>query len=359
MKMKKILSILLALLVISAAFSGAASAATTVTVSPTTINAGRGVGSTFTIIYRVSAPDCPDPVTATRSQFYNPSVDPFFGDSPTSPSTLVIPIVRGQGIATEVLTVPAGTTEKAIRKKINRIFFYRSFSGCGLVDSLREITINITGEADADFRVNRMDLYFENRRAEITVQRNTPNLKAFVDIRYTGSGLLEGDWRVDNRTIQHVSQHVIYGRSITLSSPEIPSLPTFNEGSHVVQFVITKPETGLSVPSIVYFVETKEAKRVEPVRLVSPADRAVQDYAPMKFEWEKLGKPFQYLIGFYEKADGGVIFSALTKDGSYTLPDTVLKKTFAKGRPYYWKVVAFEEENAVAGESKMQSFSFK
>jgi len=357
--MKRIVSILLALLVICAAFSGAASAATTVTISPTTFNAARGVGSTFTIMYRVSAPDCPDPVTATRSQFYSPFSDVPFGDSPTSPSTLVIPIVRGQGIATEVLTVPAGTTEKAIRKKINRIFFSRTFNGCGLVNSLREFTINITGEADADFHVNRMELYFENRRPEITVQRNTPNLKAFVDLRYTGTGLLEGDWKVDGRTIQHVSQHVVYGRSITLSSPEIPSLPTFDEGSHIVQFIITKPETGLSVPSIVYFVEPKEAKRVEPIRLVSPADREVKDYAPVKFEWEKLGKSYQYLIGFYDKSDGGVIFSALTKDGSYTLPETVVKKTFSKGRPYYWKVVAFEEESAVAGESKMQSFSFK
>jgi len=357
--MKKILYTLLALLSVSAVFFGAASAATTVTVSPTTINAARGVGSTFTLIYRVNAPDCPDPVTGTKSQFYSPSSDVPFGDSPTSPSTLVIPIVRGAGIATEVLTVPAGTVEKALKRKINRIYFNRVFNGCGLVNYLREITINITGEADADFLVNRMDLYFENRRAEITVQRNAPNLKAFVDIRYTGTGLLEGDWKVDGRTIQHVSQHVTYGRTITLTSPEIPSLPTFNEGSHVVQFVITNPATGITTPSIVYFVESKEAKRSELIRLVSPADNGIQDYATLKFTWEKLGKPFQYLIGFYEKSDSGAIFSALTKDGSYTLPDTVVKKTFSKGKMYYWKVIAFEEESAVAGESKIQGFSFK
>lgn len=74
---------------------------------------------------------------------------------------------------------------------------------------------------------------------------------------------------------------------------------------------------------------------------------------------EKLERPYQYLIGFYEKPEGGVIFSALTKDGSYTLPESVVKKTFAKGKKYFWKVVAFEKESAVAGESKMQSFSFK
>ncbi len=359
MKMKNIVYILLALLVVSAAFSGAASAATTVTVSPTTLNTARGVGSTFTIIYRVSAPDCPDPVTATRSQFYNPNSDVFFGDSPTSPSTLVIPIVRGSGIATEILTVPAGTTEKALRKKFNRIFFNRVFNGCGLVNYLREITINITGEADADFLVNRMDLYFENRRAEITVPRNTPNLKAFVDIRFTGTGLFEGDWKVDGRTIQHVSQHITYGRSITLSSPEIPSLPTFNEGSHIVQFVISKPTTGITTPSIVYFVEPKEVKRTELIRTTTPVDKGIQDYTALKFTWDKLGKPFQYLIGFYENSDSGAIFSALTKDDSYTLPDTVVKKTFSKGKVYYWKVIAFEEESALAGESKIQSFSFK
>ncbi|MDP2156994.1 MAG: hypothetical protein Q8K68_04725, partial [Nitrospirota bacterium] len=287
--MKKILYILLAVLSVSAVFFGAVSAATTVTISPVTINSARGIGSTFTIMYRVSAPDCPDPVTATRSQFYSPYSDVPFGDSPTSPSTLVIPIVKGSGIATEILTVPAGTVERALKRKINRIFFNRVFNGCGLVNYSREITINITGEADADFLVNRMDLYFENRRAEITVPRNTPNLKAFVDIRFTGTGLLVGDWRVDGRTIQHVSQHVAYGRSLTLSSPEIPSLPTFNEGSHVVQFVITKPETGITMPSIVYFVEPKEAKRIESIRLVAPADREARDYASAKFAWEKLG----------------------------------------------------------------------
>jgi hypothetical protein len=355
--MKKILYILLALLSVSAAFSGAASAAPTVTASPASINVARGIPGTATIVYRVTQED---PGCSSQS---SPSGTFFIPDENigVNPIGITIPVVNTNGIATEILTVPIGVIERAIKKRTNRISYKRIFSGFGPCFHFPalSITINITGEADADFHVNRMDLYFENRRAEITVQRNTPNLKAFVDIRFTGTGLFEGDWKVDGRTIQHVSQHVTYGRTITLSSPEIPSLPTFNEGSHIVQFIITKPTTEITMPSIVYFVEPKEAKRIEPIRLLSPADRGAQDYASVKFAWEKLGKPFQYLIGFYETSDSGAIFSALTKDGSYTMPDTVLKKTFSKGKKYYWKVVAFEEESAVAGESKMQSFSIK
>lgn len=112
-----------------------------------------------------------------------------------------------------------------------------------------------TPYADAAFTADRITLYFNNNRPETTVDRNTRNLQAFADIRYSGTGLLEGDWKVDGRVISHISQHITGNkRIVTISTPDGSPLPTFAEGAHIVQFIVTSPRIAFSLPTIVYFV---------------------------------------------------------------------------------------------------------
>lgn len=215
-----------------------------------------------------------------------------------------------------------------------------------------------TPYADAAFTADRITLYFNNNRPETTVDRNTKNLQAFADIRYSGTGLLEGDWKVDGRVIGRISQHVTGNkRIVTIRTPEGSPLPTFAEGTHIVQFILTSPGIAFSFPSIVYFVTPKEAPAE--IKLISPADNSSVPSATAFFSWEAMKKPGQYLIGFYAGAAGKPLFSAITKDASYTIPEAVLKTVFSPGKKYFWKVTGYEEGSSVTGESAAQKFVFQ
>ena len=121
-----------------------------------------------------------------------------------------------------------------------------------------QITINITSEAGASLLITRMQLYFQNRMPLITVKRNDPTLKAYVDINYVGSGFLQGYWEVDGNLLANVKQMITTGRTVTIESPSPPILSTFIPGDHQVRFVVTSPFQSISFPQISYYVTPEE-----------------------------------------------------------------------------------------------------
>ena len=276
----------------------------------------------------------------------------------TSSIPLTVQIHNGTGRIAEIINVPVAVIERALKRGANTFIYVRNFSDASM-NVTSTVNFIITTEAGADFEIKRIDLHFENKRPEITVDRGFPKLRAFADIRFVGSGFLQGYWEVDGRMLSHVDQHLAYGASVTLQTPDIPPLPAFDTGSHVVRFVITNPATDLQLPSIIYFV-TAEEDRWKPVNIVllSPVNYSLIEYAPVKFEWEKLDKTPLYFIQFYDKPDSTPIFSAYAKEAYYTLPDIALKGVFSPGKKYYWKVSGFDAENKVIGESETWGFTF-
>ncbi|RJQ14992.1 MAG: hypothetical protein C4560_11125 [Nitrospiraceae bacterium] len=351
--MKKIYALILTLILFSTGYSEAAVG----TVSPPSISVTKGVPSTATLVYRLSD------VAATNCE-YRSSKGSFIGG--TSPLleenpvalTVVIPSTINSGSATETLRVSAGLIEKALRRDIRTFTYTRVFESvtCDDIAVTMNVTITVKGEASAEFGITRMELYFENRRPEITIGRNTPDLKAFADVRFAGSGLLEGYWEVDGRLISREFRHLIYGRSVTLQSPQVPGLPTFDEGSHVVRFVITKPVSDIATPFIVYFVTPKEMKvRQAPLLLLVPVEGGSAK-AETKFSWEKPEGANIFLISFYEDRGGTPIFSAYTREPFYSLPGPVASRVFTAERQYFWKVVGFDAENQETSESDKRAF---
>jgi len=276
----------------------------------------------------------------------------------TSSIPLTVQIHNGTGRVAEVINMPVAVIERALKRGANTFIYVRNFSDASM-NVASTVNFMITTEAGADFEIKRIDLYFENRRPEITVDRSFPKLRAFADIRFVGSGFLQGYWEVDGRLLSHVYQHLTYGASVTFQTPDIPHLPTFDTGSHVVRFVITNPVTDLQLPSIIYFVTAEEGQR-KPVNIVllSPVNYSLIEYAPVKFEWEKLDKTPLYFIQFSDKPESAPVFSAYAKEAYYTLPDIALKGIFSPGQKYYWKVSGFDAENNVIGESETWSFTF-
>jgi hypothetical protein len=208
------------------------------------------------------------------------------------------------------------------------------------------------------FSIQRIELYFENRRPDITIQRNYP-LKVFADIKYAGAGLFQGYWEVDGRVLSFVNQHLISGQIVTLESPQIPPLPTFDPGSHVVRFVITNPSESILMPSILYFVMPSEFKgKYITVKLILPKNKDVLEYAPVKFDWEGFDKNTVYSIQLFKDNEPKPVFSICVFETFYTLPESVIDRIFIPGEQYFWKIKGCSSESNI-GESETREFTFK
>lgn len=322
---------------------------------PSSFSIPRGQSSTASVNYQFTG-------TSTLNTTLNSSGGSFIVGANTievNPVPLTANIQNGSGRVSEVINVPVRVIERTLQRGTNRFIYVRTFTGPN-ISLTATVNFNITTEAAADFGIKRMELYFENRRAEITIERNYPDLKAYADIRFTGSGLLRGYWEVNGRILSHVNQHLTYGRSVTLQTSEIPSLPTFDTGTHIVRFVITDPVTEIPLPSILYFVTPAEFKaKPVSIRLIAPENESVIEYSPVRFEWEKLNKTALFLIQFFDDLNSNPVFSAYAKDAFYSLPELVLKGIFSPGQKYYWEVKGFDAENNIIGESTVWNFSFK
>ena len=352
--MKRILSFLcvLFILLVSAQIAEA-----TVTSIPSSITIPRGLQSARSITFRMTS-------LSLTCTFGN---SPFgeFRSGATSLGTvntfLSTPITGGSGTVAETIVIPVGVIKRAEALHVNNFQYIRFFRFTCLPSPVIEtaiVQVFVTGEATAPFSINRLQLYFENHRAEITVKKDRPGLKAFVDIRFAGSGLLQGYWEVDGRILSYVNQHLVYGRQVTLESPDIPSLPTIDSGTHIVRFIITNPTLTVTPPEAIYFVTAEEYAK-KPIRLISPKDKSEVDYSPVTFRWEGRDQPTTYLVEFLEEVGQKPIFSAYTKRTYYVLPLPVLKSAFSPAKTYFWRVKGFDENNKIVGESTEFRFTFK
>jgi len=111
----------------------------------------------------------------------------------------------------------------------------------------------------AGLKIEKMSIYFENDRPEITVKRNYP-LKAFVEIECSGDGLLVGQWEVDGYFLANINMTISSGYRLLIESPDIPQIPTFVSGTHRIRLVITNPSLGITFPTAIYFVTADEWK---------------------------------------------------------------------------------------------------
>jgi hypothetical protein len=330
-----------------------------ITPSPSSFTIPQGFQTIKPITYNITAPfiDCTQATSLSGEFISGPNI---LG---TVNTTLSAQLTGGLGTATETVVIPIRIIKRAEQLQVNRFQYRRQFNyGCVSPTGPETVTVQIalTSEAAAEFSITRLQLYFENQRAEITVKRNQPSLKVFVDIRFIGSGLLRGYWEVDgNRISADVVMHLVYGRTVTIEAPEIPPLPTFSTGTHIVRFVITSPSIELPIPEAIYFVTAEEFKRIFSINLISPQDKSEMDYSPLTFKWEGKDEKVTYLIEFLEEMDGKPIFSAYTKRLDYSLPMPVLKSIFSPGKKYLWRVKGFDSENNVVVESSLFQFTFK
>jgi hypothetical protein len=249
---------------------------------------------------------------------------------------------NGVGRAVETLIVSGLTAQRALQGNQNATFSYcRVFAGTGTATpSANFVTCRPGSSAYADFSIGRVELFFENRRREITVPLNTQNLRVHADIAYNGSGILRAVWEVAEasasgtlaganqtgsvsapptvfanpndpnltalargfRTLQVVNQYVGFGDRVLLTLPGTPSLPTNAPGAYDVNLRIVEPPVPFAIPLARYFVAAGgPVPRSTTIALRTPADGAVLAPGALEFRWEPITNIAHYRLDIYPR----------------------------------------------------------
>jgi len=214
----------------------------------------------------------------------------------------------------------------------------------------------LAGKAGSELKITRIVLHFKDHETRRTVALHQERLQAFADIDYTGSGLFEGCWMVDDKFFADIAQYVTGPGTVRLASPATPGLPAIAEGLHIVALVIQTPEQPFRPTRIGYFVTTDVKSPGRPIALTDPPDSADVDPAAQAFAWEDHPAVKTYLIEFIDDDPGRPVMSAFTEDLRYELPVAVARYKFIPGRTYFWQVKGFSADDKRVSASFPRQF---
>ena len=319
-----------------------------VSVSPEEINLQQSRPGTYTLTYTATTEaEGPLMITSTSGRL-------------AAGNTLLRNIARrvnitltgGRGTATETVTLDKATVQRMLRSGSRTMTLARDFQYDRTRVGQTATLFRSMGRYTGGIHINWLKLRFDNGRPEITVKRDTKKLRAYCDFTYDGSGFLRGHWEVDGRIYAPINRNLRYTRqTVTLESPELPGLPTFQVGTHRVRLVIDSPVQSFETPVALYFVTAQETEIRTTIGLAGPADGIQMAFRPADFTWQAVEGASAYLVEFFDRDSEEVAFSAQTKGAVYHLPQPLLMNWFAAGQGYSWRVTGLDE----AGEPMSQS----
>jgi len=262
---------------------------------------------------------------------------------------------------TETIRITDSILRSAQKNGTSKITYRRFFRTLNLQPGGGDTRINLRTSAGGQLRFTKLRIFFEqNNRPLIVVTRNSRNLVGGIEIHYNGSGTLKGYWKVDGRIIQRVQKNVFYGKVMTLKTPTAPRLPTYSEGAHRLQFIITEPKSAqqtVAFPEAIYHVEAKKAVVVVPLSLNSPDNNATLTPDGKTFIWSEAPVVSTYLVEFFEESAEKPFFTAYTKKGTYTLPPLILNLKFIQGNSYSWRIRGYNKASVLTAESSDRFFT--
>jgi hypothetical protein len=271
-----------------------------------------------------------------------------------------ISLNAAQPAGSEMVNIPADVLRSAQSAGTTRIAYRRIFRSQSFRPGSGDVQVQVRTPASGELRFTRLRLYFEqNNRPLILVKRNERDLTGVIEIHYDGSGTLKGYWHVDGRVIERVQKNVYYGKVLTLKTPQAPPLPTYSEGAHRLQFIITEPGTArqrIDFPEAIYHVESKRAELIVPMTIDGPESGAELESTGADFVWAELPRTVRYNVEFSKSGEDEPFFSAFTRQGNYHLPEKVITLRFTVGVDYTWKVKGFNEAGELTGESSGRRF---
>lgn len=277
----------------------------------------------------------------------------------TNPQPLAVTVAGGQGRVSETVVVPLPVIERALQSGFNSFLYERVFTASGGYTLALQLPVVITTGSLANLELKRVELTFPDGRGETTIRRNQRGMTAYARLLYAGSGLLRGFWEVDGRLLARVEQHLLPGGEATLELPAVPPLPTFDEGTHLLRFVVESPPFPSRQPSLVYHVTPDESpERGLQLNASMPPDGAVVPFAELRFVWDGAPSAVLYEITFTPEGGDRPAFSALTREARYTLPLPALNGYFGERGSYQWRVAARDAAGRALAHGGPWKFTF-
>ena len=235
---------------------------------------------------------------------------------------------------------------------------------CGTIGTQDFITVFIVGTASepvgsptpTGISIEYMQLYFDNNQPKISVARNTRDLRAHAELRYSGSGLFQAYWEVDGRIIERINRHLLDGDTLKLSTPDYVTLPTFRSGPHRVRLVVTAPAVspGL-IPQAVYFVSDRAP--VPELELVAPpVNTRIEPGTDIEFSWRASVPSPGYLLQLID-ARQQIVFSAFSSQPDYMMKQAVAANVLDPDAEYQWQVSALDKQGRPLAKSRQALFS--
>ncbi len=334
-----------------------------VTTSPSQVTVSRNRPDAFKLTYTFkSAAGLEDTLSSAAGIFTANGTEIGRIDRPISTR-----ISAGQARLEETVSIPLTVLKNAERQGIDRLSYQRTFTA-RFLDATTTGTTAVT--VGTGFTFTKIKLYFDDKTSKKFVKRNARNIGAQVELRYEGAGVLKGYWQADNRILAQVTMDLPFAKSrtITLTLPATPPLPTFAQGSHRLRFVITEPPMDIAFPQIIYIVSGEDLSHLHPIQLLSPADREMlPETTGLSFSWKAKSGIAVYKLEIFS-ADANpesppeetkTLFSAYCKKPVYTVPEIVRQDKLSTPGTYFWLVTGYDNDNQPVARSSKRSFSLK
>ncbi len=329
----------------------ASEVATVISAVPLSLSVAHGIPANKQVAYHATiTPGISAQLMSSQGQFFVGDQAIGFVNTP-----LTLSVMNGFGTVRESLFIPVSVLKRASNLKSNQLMFRRTFTG-EATSATVTLPVMITTSAGADFNIAGIRLFFDNRSTRASVKRNEPLPKLFAEISFTGSGLLQGYWEVDEKFFQTETKHLSFGKPVFLAAPSTPSFPTHEPGSHRVRFVITSPENDTIFPEVIYSVSENVRSKPGKIQLVLPENESVVFQEPSLFSWKGRSDSEVYRIEFLNAQNMKSVFSAFTKNKEYTLLSGILKKRFKPEKTYQWSVTELSPGGREITKSKPYTF---
>jgi hypothetical protein len=325
----------------------------TVTTTPQKIALDRNRAGTFRLAYHFkSSEPLNDTLSSTQGIFLAGSRK--LGIINTKISTKM---TKGTAQLTEQVKIPFDIIKTAQRMGIKNIRYQRTFTP-RYMDAATTGSTAIT--VGTGFTFTKIRITFLDHTSKRFVKRNEKIDGAMVELRYEGAGLLKGYWQADDRILARVTKNLPFAnaRTITLKLPKVPLLPTHSTGSHRLRFVITNPVMNIPFPQVIYIVTGEDLSKAHPLHLLSPVNDETVSTDKLSFSWKPGHGTALYHLELFEGKgkEQTVLFSAFSKEPSYTIPTSIFRKKFHQDTEYFWRVTGLDKNDKPIARSKQRSF---
>jgi PKD repeat protein len=213
--------------------------------------------------------------------------------------------------------------------------------------------VRVLGISDS-VALEAAEIALDNGKYYQVVPRNSKAIRARLQMKMRGTGIVSGYWIVDGQPSYFFNETAYQGQVKTIPTPEVPGLPTFDPGMHTITLQLTRPSTTVAVfPTLRYFVLPYE----NIIALLGPNDGAVlKEDAVASFSWERALGGSRYQIAFSPglfpllRADADLAWRECPEGTRYT-PDAETWRAIGRDRWTFWKVRAVDGAGVVVAES--------